>query len=351
MEQDWPGFAKITFRNEPSHVDLASHDLLFLQRPIRPGDVAMLKFAKSLNVPVVIDYDDDYTAIPAHNPRAAQYMQKSVQDIVRTCLTEADVVMVSTPALKLKWAQLNKRIVVVPNGLDDRTFVPQPPLGRLRPRTVVWRGGDSHQHDLAEFGAEMTSTAWEVPGAVWHFFGNPAGEFVKQMPPGTVRDHPFVDVLTYFQKLAELRPHILVVPLADTFFNRCKSNISIIEGSWAGAAVVAPAWPGWGVPGVYGYRNVKDFGRVLRTAVAADDETLAAMRGQAWDAVRKQGTASRFNMFRAAVFSELVKEAAAKRFERTPPVLKPNEEVNNVPTDDDAARRLQEPVATPSTAE
>lgn len=321
MKQDWPGLLEFEISHEPDHVKLSGVDLLLLQRPMRDGDLALLRHAKRLCIPVVVDYDDDYTGVPPHNPRAHHYMNDAIQRKIRSFLTEADVVVVSTPDLKRKLMQHNKRTVVIPNGLDDRLFTHKPAVGKLRPRTVVWRGGDSHIDDLAGFKEAMVKAAHETPTAIWHFVGHPAGEFIKRMPPGTVVDHPFLDVLAYFGKLAELEPHILVVPLADTHFNRCKSNISILEGTWAGAVVVAPKWPGWSVPGVLSYESPAHMSELLRGALRMRDAELSALRNQAWEAVRTKALASRFNMFRAAVFTELVREAKGKRFERPEPIL------------------------------
>ena len=321
MRQDWPGFVEFEVVCEPDHVKLSGFDLLLLQRPVRDGDLGLLRFAKKMNIPVIVDYDDDYTGVPEHNPRAKNYMTPSFQEKIKTFLSEASLVTVSTPALKKRWRHLNKRIIVVPNGLDDRLFVPYHPPGKLRPRTVVWRGGDSHQDDLNTFRGALVGAAQTAPVAMWHFLGNPAGEYTKLLPRGAVVEHPFYNVLDYFGKLAELRPHILVVPLVDSAFNQAKSNISILEGSWAGAVVVAPKWPGWEVPGVASYESPAHMQELLIGLLRASEQELQAMRDATWNAVRERALASRFNMFRAAVFTELVKESKAARFDRPSPIL------------------------------
>lgn len=321
MRQDWPGFMEYEVVCEADHVKLSSFDLLLLQRPVRDGDLGLLRYAKKLSIPVVVDYDDDYTGVPEHNPRAKNYMTPAYQDKIKTFLSEADLVTVSTPALKKKWRELNKRIVVIPNGLDDRLFVPQHRPGKMRPRTVVWRGGDSHADDLSTFKSALVGAAQTVPVALWHFLGNPAGDFTKLLPRNSVIEHPFYNVIDYFGKLAELRPHILVVPLANSAFNQAKSNISILEGSWAGAVVVAPKWPGWEVPGVASYTSPEHMQKLLTDLLRASDTELDAMRAATWHAVRERALASRFNMFRAAVYTELVKEAKANRFDRPSPIM------------------------------
>jgi hypothetical protein len=86
-----------------------------------------------------------------------------------------------------------------------------------------------------------------------------------------------VDTIKYFKWLANTAPRIMMVPLADTAFNRCKSNIAWLEATGAGAAVLAPAWPEWG--SCYWYQGPDDFASVL-------ESMLGGTQDATWDASR-----------------------------------------------------------------
>ena len=294
------------------HVQISKCDLLLMQRPIRPEDLAYIHFAKRQGVPVVVEYDDDYTGVPANNPRMMQYMAPDTQQRVREIIGAADVVLTSTSELKNRWRALNKRIAIIPNAWDDR-FVVNRGEDRLPTLNIMWRGGDSHNQDLDQFSQAMVRAAWEGEPALWHFVGSSAWSIHDKMPPASITEYPFADVINYFNLLGQLRPNILVVPLADTPFNKAKSNISVMEGAWAGAAVLAPDWEDWQAPGVTHYKNAVDFGFKLTEMTKKPRAELASMAQATWDAVRDNMLVSRANKLRSAIFAALIDEKRKER--------------------------------------
>lgn len=301
---------------QADHVQISKCDLLFLQRPVRPEDVAYMNIAKRLGIPVVVEYDDDYTNVPPNNPRMMVYMQQDVQARVRELLTGADLIVTSTHALKKRWQSLNKRIAVVPNAWDDRIQLDRGPE-RLPGLNVMWRGGDSHNEDLSVFGDAIVQAAWEGPPAIFHFAGHGVYHIHDRMPPAGITEHPFTDLMSYFHLLGQLRPDILIVPLCDTPFNHAKSNIALLEGSFAGAAVLAPDWPDWQCEGVTHYKNPIDFGHKLISLMKRTRAERKDMATKAWDAVRDRMLVSRANGLRTVLFSKLVDEFRAKRWKPT----------------------------------
>lgn len=294
------------------HVQISKCDLLLLQRPVRPEDLAYMQVAKRQGIPVVVEYDDDYTGVPANNPRMLAYMVPDVQQRVRELLSGADLVITSTPELKMRWRQFNKRIAIVPNAWDDRFHVERG-ADRLPTLNIMWRGGDSHNHDLEQFAQAMVRAAWEGDPALWHFVGSSMWNIHDKMPPASMTEYPFTDVISYFNLLGQLRPNILIVPLADTPFNRAKSNISVMEGAWAGAAVLAPDWEDWRIDGVTTYRNASEFGMKLVELTKKPRAELAALADATWAKVRDNMLVSRANKLRSAMFGALVDEKRQQR--------------------------------------
>jgi hypothetical protein len=49
-----------------------------------------------------------------------------------------------------------------------------------------------------------------------------------------------LDIFEYHQMIAEMRPALMVVPLVNSDFNKAKSDCAFLEGTFAGAVVVAP---------------------------------------------------------------------------------------------------------------
>jgi hypothetical protein len=210
--------------------------------------------------------------------------------------------------LKKSLHRFNRRIGVVPNGWDDRMQLSRGEE-RLPYRRVMWRGGDSHNEDLAVFANQFVRAANEGPEAIFTFVGASVYQIHDRMPTACMEEIPFRDVMTYFQVLGEFRPSILMVPLNDTHFNRCKSNISLMEGAFAGAAVLAPDWDDWHAPGVTHYTDVHDFGTKLIQLMYKTDAELKDLSDQTWLAVRSNLLVSRANKLRAMFFTKLIEEA------------------------------------------
>lgn len=298
--------------SQVDHIEISKCDLLYMQRPVRAVDITMMNQAKSLGIPVVIDYDDDYTNVPANNMTAKMYMQPDVQNNIRTLMTQANVITVSTVELKNKWKHINKNIAVVPNGFDDRMVLKRG-AERLPYRRVLWRGSASHNEDLLKYGDAVVKAANEGAPAIWTFVGHSVFHIHSRMPLASVEEYDWRGVVEWFNLLGELRPQILIVPLVDTPFNRQKSNISILEGAWTGAAVLAPDWDDWRAPGVTNYKTPKEFAAKLIELLAKSDSELTTLANETWDAVRQRLLVSRSNKLRMMLFNELCKEAQTLR--------------------------------------
>ena len=68
-----------------------------------------------------------------------------------------------------------------------------------------------------------------------HCFGYRAPEFLEGVP---VALHPFVPAVAFPQALADIRPDIYLAPLKENDFNRCKSDLKLLEASAIGAALL-----------------------------------------------------------------------------------------------------------------
>ncbi len=145
-------------------------------------------------------------------------------------------------------------------------------------RIIAWRGGDSHNEDLLLMGDAFPRVAQEFDCEVlWHFIGYNPYWLLQGFPAETVTVHQWVgNTISYLRFMAKLRPSFLAVPLADTRFNRAKSNIAVLEAAWMGAVPIAPAWlEGCALDGVLTYTSKADFETRLREAAGmGEDERL-----------------------------------------------------------------------------
>lgn len=206
------------------------------------------RMCKVLNVPLWVDYDDLYSAFPNWTQAQQQfYGGAEAQSVVRLCLELANVVTVSTEALK----SLSQKAELVPNALPTYFW---PMTGGPRSNSITWRGSSGHNADC-DWGLDaMREVASTRPEHKWHFFGVPSYHCYDF---GQV--HAYKDAFSYMHDFCTLAPKVHVVPLVDCEFNRAKSNNAWLEATAAGAVVVAPAWPEWIRPGVINYSDLASF--------------------------------------------------------------------------------------------
>jgi hypothetical protein len=107
-----------------------------------------------------------------------------------------------------------------------------------------------------------------------------------------------LDVIDYFDNGMALAPSVMQVPLADTPFNRSKSNIAFIEGAYWGAICVVPEW--WEVPAL-SYKDNNEYYECLTLAFGAN----SAYTELAWNYVKDNLLLSNINRLRVELIKNL----------------------------------------------
>jgi hypothetical protein len=233
---------------------------------------------------------------------------------VEASIRAADVVTVTTEALREKYAKMNPRTAIAPNALDLRMTRPLTEQ-TLPVRVVSWRGGDSHIDDLALFHDAILAGAWAFE-ASWKFFGHSPYKLLGLIPELTAISLPFTDLWTHYAQFAAAKPSIVIVPLRKTHFNACKSPIAMIEALWAGAVPLVPRWSEWLapggelIPGVEYYGSPLEFSQKLVVLGKTPLEELArrAAEGLAW--VRQNLSIGKVNVVRALALQNLSEQEA-----------------------------------------
>lgn len=221
--------------------ELYDTGVAFFQRPANQIQVTNIEICKKYRVPVIVDYDDYGFEIDEENPAFEFYFRDDKRACMKACLQLADAVTVSTEYLKECLLEIvpTANIVVIPNAVDDEKFSLEPSYHQ-RDKVILLRGGGSHKKDWEEYKNDIIKIMEEHPDYTLAVMGfHP--EWLRQIK--NVKYYRFTDIVTYFDTLVQLKPQLMIVPLQDTKFNRCKSNIAWIEGTIAGAGVIATSLP------------------------------------------------------------------------------------------------------------
>lgn len=217
-------------------------DLVFAHRPIEYFEVKALWAAKKMGVPTWVDIDDLLWKIPLHNPALLHHGPDERENLL-TAFLNADVITCSTDALADEiQTEVGRTAVTIPNAWDDRAADPQPFDMEPKQVRVLYRGSNTHDGDLfthREAFREYEGLQFSFMGALPWYFATAYGGHLKQLYHEAWTN----SFQSYVQRLRDINPTYMVIPLEDNAFNRAKSNIAAIEAyMYAGAIPVYPSY-------------------------------------------------------------------------------------------------------------
>jgi glycosyltransferase involved in cell wall biosynthesis len=223
-------------------------DILVMQRQgthrmPEPGIEELVLSLKSIGTRLLYDLDDNL--LDAHPDGVLDSIIETHRRLMRFLLRHADRVTVSTPVLRDRLRNLNSRITVLPNVLNDRRF-PKAPPGRLPKRSIKigYFGTLTHTRDLLTVAGPLRAAFSELRDkATLVLCGiSPDGRIASLFNElVSVEILPVTEDYESFMKM--MRQHadwdIGLAPLAPGEFEAAKSDIKFLE------------YAAFGVPGLY----------------------------------------------------------------------------------------------------
>lgn len=213
-------------------------DVMVMQRITHQNLAQSVKLWRSRGIAVVIDIDDDLSAIHPSNPAFEALHPKGSrpkfgwQHAINAC-EDATLVTVSTPALLDRYAR-HGRGFVIPNCVPESYLK----LDGGKSESIGWGGSvPTHPDDLHTVGS-----------AVAQVVGESGWEFKCVGPPNGLQDAlrlqavPWsatggVPIYEWPKALAD-NIGVGIAPLADTIFNAAKSGLKPLEYAALGIACV-----------------------------------------------------------------------------------------------------------------
>lgn len=214
-----------------------SPDFILTGRQFSAENVRYWKTFKRLHpeIPLYMDFDDNLW-----NPHADSTFKPSAEDLRN--LDEgarlADRFIASTkPLAGLLFKKFGKRTHVLPNMIDMKKSRAVKPRNEAKKLRVFWGGTATHQSDLKQIIPVVKATSHRYD---WHFMA---------YVPGEIRDlvtfHDGIKSIPKFENfIANLGIDVGIAPLISSAFNRCKSNVKLLEYGRIGAATIcSPEYP------------------------------------------------------------------------------------------------------------
>ena len=155
-------------------------------------------------------------------------------------MQQCDGVTVSTQRLATITRQLtDKPVIVVPNAIDLPWFrgVIRQAKRAVPGLTIGWAGGRRHDRDVEQMAEAWGRIAYRYPDVTFVVQGWQPDVITEHVPENRIHRIPWLPLERYPMGLRQV--DIGCCAVADTPFNRAKSNIKAMEYAAAGAAVVA----------------------------------------------------------------------------------------------------------------
>ena len=202
----------------------------------------IVQAARQANKPIIYEIDDLLFALPEGHPEKQLGAYTDSLMPMLLAVAEADLVTVTTEPLQKALSQFNQNIAVLPNYLDDSLWTMKPPgSGRGQGEALIlgYMGSNSHKPDLELISPVLVELLKRYPGQLKiQIWGTEPPQILRKYPQVKWVPAPsnnYKEFVRYFQNQ---RADIVVAPLADNLFNRCKSALKFFEYSALGAAGV-----------------------------------------------------------------------------------------------------------------
>lgn len=227
-----PSGASMTHRVATDIIGMNPRFLL-IQRQFSAHQVDFYRALKRTapHIHLYMDFDD-----LLWNPHPRSAFKPTPHDIANLdrIARLADRLIASTkPMQDALWHRYKKKAVIVPNMIDENLF--RDPVGRNpgEKMRILWAGSKTHQCDLDQIVSVVKETHEKYD---WHFLGYAPPEIMD-----IVHYNDGVNFPDYMETLAGINAHVGIAPLIEMGFNKCKSNIKLLEYGALGLATVASA--------------------------------------------------------------------------------------------------------------
>ncbi len=220
---------------EISSEPISLADLVVIQRDFPRHSSAyeeIIARAHNEGKPVVYEIDDLLLELPKDHPDKLDHYYTNALFPMVQAIVEADAVTASTPQLCTYLRSFNPNTWLLPNYLNDRVWAfrnPPEDAGHF-PVVVGYMGTYTHLPDLEWVVLPLKS--------ILHRYGD---KVVFRLwggkPPADLSDYPnvewtplrlenYTEFATYFSKQ---ECDLVIAPLRDNLFNRCKSPLKFLE--------------------------------------------------------------------------------------------------------------------------
>lgn len=221
--------------------------------------VKLLKaLSKRNNMKLIYEIDDVVFAeeIPMYNRNRDAFTTKEVQDSILEILNNMDEIIVTTDYFRdyVKSRTGLTNVTSIPNYLmkwwfdryyDLSSLIKNYNKNKKKPIIAIFASGthvdvanqNNQVDDFTEVVKQISKTRTEYN---WHFYGCIPVQLREHVKTGQIKHFPWVDLTKFPETMANSGAQLTFAALQDNTFNRCKSDIKLIEAGALGMPCICP---------------------------------------------------------------------------------------------------------------
>jgi hypothetical protein len=279
---------------------IRKYHIALFQRPVHKMCLDQALLCKDLGLKIWVDLDD-WKNVPREHVMYNSYTDSFDELSFKKMLMLADVITVTNWRIASKYTGeypfVAEKIDIIPNAINDLVYSFKP---FSKEKRIVYRGGQNHVYDIKIYQDAIRQVLVDNPD--WQFFS--IGQDIRRLK--SLPNYQYLgrfELHTYFGLICGLNPSIFVVPLKDNDFNRCKSNISWLEGTLSGAACLCPEY--FKDTDSVQYDSVDSFKHGLENLIS-DKKLRAKMHAESIKTIESNYLLSKVNQVRMETINRLL---------------------------------------------
>ncbi len=199
----------------------------------------ILAHVRAESKPLIYDLDDLLLELPEYHPdRITHYYSEALLPILRAIIS-ANIVTASASLLCEYLKSYNPNVRLLPNYLNDQIWklqAPRPPEAERHPIVIGYMGGDSHVADIQYVAPALRNIARRYADQIeLHFLGVAPADELAELPNVKWSPVKTFDYAKFAVEFVQEEYDIVIAPLRNNLFNRCKSSIKYFEYTAIGA--------------------------------------------------------------------------------------------------------------------
>lgn len=256
----WKGKESVAHSQPDFLKGVQDADVIVFQRPMTDAYYDLARVLKKMGKKIVYDNDDTYIPDSGTPIGMAGFATESkIKEHIKTIDSNlkrfaelADLITVSTDFLAQEYPP--EKTVVLPNCIDFDSL-PEPIKNDTGLVRIGMQGSVLYSEDYKVIKPVVEELAKRDDVKLVMFGLPPDDESYKMQREVMYKDnidwvnslncewHPVVHITEYMEKLNELKLDILLIPRADNYFNRCKSNLKFLEAGALGITCICSSFP------------------------------------------------------------------------------------------------------------